>query len=93
MRSCTSANFDRSMEEDAPLAAAATAVETGLPGDGRDGCSCECGGVRGRTAHLLKAPAAAVAGVAAAVHDTETEFGAKGLPPPELAFVAFALDG
>ena len=82
---------------------AAQAVEAGPPapgaGGGRDDCVCECGGVRGRTALLLKAPSAAAAAAAAAVEaaaavdDAETELGAKGLPPPELAFVAFALEG
>ena len=80
---------------------AAQAVEAGPPapgaGGGRDDCVCECGGVRGRTALLLKAPSAAAAAAAveaaAAVDDAETELGAKGLPPPELAFVAFALEG
>ena len=92
MRSCTSANLDLSTVEEGP--ATAVEVEADPPGGVRDDCCCECGGVRGRTALLLKAPAAAAAVAAAAVvDDAETEFGAKGLPPPELAFVAFALEG
>ena len=85
MRSCTSASLDLSTEEEA--AVPATELVAGPPGGGRDDCGCEWGGVLGRTALLLNAPAAAAA------FEAWTEFGAKGLPPPELALVAFALEG
>ena len=85
MRSCTSASLDLSVEEEA--AVPATELVAGPPGGGHDDCGCEWGGVLGRTALLLNAPAAAAA------FEAWTEFGAKGLPPPELALVAFALEG